>query len=253
MWLYYEDKGKYLGMTKTKHNELKNFIDRAINNKETIHIMSDVKLPNFDKNHKLEIIFDIPSFMNKINLDCLHCNKVHTRLSCCDGAPYPFDIKWIENLLFDGSLIPYVRDEFRNDLRLCSITKDVTYVYSLKNQTLIPKTNSDGIRECPLRGYDRCGLHAYLLDNGIPYYKKPCTWLYPLDYVLEIDKQLRCSRIFVFVLCERTSKISRWGETSCYRHCLDEDLNDFMIENNYNEFYGQKLCDKKTLFQTKGL
>lgn len=251
MWLYYEDKGMYLGMTKTKHNLVKDFVEKAVSNGKTINIKSDIKLPNFHEKQNIEVIFDIPSMCHKVNLDCLNCHRVHTGRSCCAGVPYSFDINHIVGLILDGSLIPYVRKEFRGNLELCKLEKDYHYVYSDKKKTFIPAINDEGITECPMRGYDRCGLHAYMLANNIPYYMKPCTWLYPLELLMELDNDLQISRMLILVQCERTSRITRWGESSYHRHCLDMNMDKYLRDNDISEAYHQIPCDKSKYFRNK--
>lgn len=253
MWLHYEDKGQYIGMTDSKQNMVSNFISDAMDNDEVFIVESDVKLPNFDNSKRMKVMFDVPSLMTEINMDCLNCHEVHTHRSCCGGVPYPFDINHIVDLIYNGSLIQYVRPEFRNNLISCRDNKDYSYIYSDVKRTFIGLENSEGQIECPMRDYDRCGLHHYMLDHNIPYYLKPCTWLYPYEILMEIDKKLEIQRMFVCVQTLRTALITRWGENSCHRHCLDKKLNDYMDEIGVSEIeeYKQRKCNKNKYFKDK--
>lgn len=252
MWIYYEDKGKYIGMTKNRQAELINFLKKAKLQDELIILKNvDVKLPNFDYGLKLNVIFDIPSFSHKINLDCLNCDKVHAGKSCCCGAPYPFDdIIKLSELIYNGSLLRYVNNTNRKVLELCKSEHTIDYIYDYNKQTFKCIEDNDGIFQCPLRADDRCGYHRYLLEHDQPYYTKPCTWMYPYDCVIELDKKLKPVNIFNFMLCKRTANISRWGQYSYKRHCLDDKLNEEIAK--YGEpYYSQYYCDKQKYFKSE--
>lgn len=250
MWVYYEDKGKHIGMTASRHTALRNFIHNAEIEDEVLSFMESVKLPTLER-MELKVMFDIPSFMHKFNLDCLNCGETHVYGSCCDGAPrFPSNIESMRLLFLNGTFIDYVKDDFKPILKRCRDEQTLEYIYDEEKQRLISYINSDGVEECPLRLEDRCGVHKYLLDNNIPYYYKPCTWMYPFDCVLNLDARLKPIAIFVFMLCERTSMVSRWGSQSCYRHCIDDNLNEKIEASGYDEYCLQTKCDKSKYFKT---
>ena len=251
MLVYYEDKGYSQGIIYLRQQGIQKFINRAIKNNEVISFNADVKLPNFQESFNIELMFDVPSFTHLVNMDCLHCNKVHTGGSCCDGVPiYPFGVESLKPLIFEGKLISYVRKEYQSILKTCQITKSLDPIYNSTLMTFKPVVNNDGQIECPLRATDRCGLHKYLLDNNIPYYiGKSCTWLYPSDVVLELDKHLKPVFMYLFICCRRTLEITRWGMYGADRHCVDKDLN-LIIEQQPNKiFNSQRVCDKSKYFK----
>lgn len=252
MLIYYDDKGFSQGIIYLRQENIRHFINKAKQNNEIISFNSNVTLPNLNKSFNVELMFDVPSFKHKVNMDCLNCDKVHAGGSCCDGAPiYPFGVDTLKPLIFEGKLIPYVRKEYQPLLKTCQITKSLNLIYDYERQTFKPVTNLNNQVECPLRATDRCGLHKYLLDNNIPYYiGKCCTWLYPSDVIVELDKHLQPTMVFSFICCGRTLDITRWGIYGYPRHCIEDNLNEKIEKQENKILNSQLICDKTKYFKS---
>lgn len=252
MLIYYDDKGFSQGIIYLKQESIFHFINKAKANNEIIAFNADVTLPNFKESFNVELMFDIPSFKHKVNMDCLNCDKVHTGGSCCDGVPiYPFGVSTLEPLIFEGKLIPYVKKEFQTLLKTCQIQKSLDLIYDYHRQTFRLIRNAEDQIECPLRATDRCGLHKYFLDNNIPYYiGKCCTWLYPSDIIIELDKYLKPKMIYLFICCARTIDITRWGIYGYPRHCVEDNLNEKLEKQENKILNSQLICDKTKYFKS---